>query len=202
MTPRLAVVVVAMLGAGVVPHAIAAHQIVPATPRLAALPLAFDAWTGRDLPRLDADTEATLGADAYVLRTYVRNGVPLTLFVAYYATQASGRAPHSPLNCLPGTGWMWTQRAEETIDGADRVTINSNVAVRDRDQALVYYWYQSRGRVTANEYTNRLRLIRDSVTLGRSDDALMRVTADVGADRDARAFVAAAQPILTRYLPE
>jgi len=205
---RLFVVAALMVAAGGFLRTLAAADLVPNASMLEALPFQIGAWRGRDLGRFDPDTEAILQADSYVMRRYERNGVPVDLFVAYYATQRSGHTIHSPLNCLPGTGWEWVDTRRQLISlGPEReVVINANVARKNGQRDLVYYWYQSHGRAVASEYRNRLLLVQDSLTLHRSDGALVRVTAPVVADNtsaaEVTAFIRALYPILTRYLPE
>jgi len=205
---RLFVVAALMVAAGGFLRTLAAADLVPNASMVEALPFQIGAWRGRDLGRFDPDTEAILQADSYVMRRYERNGVPVDLFVAYYATQRSGHTIHSPLNCLPGTGWEWVDTRRQPISlGPEReVVINANVARKNGQRDLVYYWYQSHGRAVASEYRNRLLLVQDSLTLHRSDGALVRVTAPVVADNtsaaEVTAFIRALYPILTRYLPE
>ena len=205
---RLLVVAALMLTAGGLLRTVSATDVVPAAPTLAAVPLQIADWTGRDLDRLDRETEAVLQADSYLLRRYVRDGAPADLFVAYYATQRSGHTIHSPLNCLPGTGWEWVDRRRERVSvGPGRaIDINSNVARKNGEQVLVYYWYQSHGRAVASEYRNKLLLVQDALTRHRSDGALVRVTTPILA-RNARpadlaAFIRTLYPILTHHLPE
>jgi hypothetical protein len=38
------------------------------------------------------------------------------LFVAGFRTQRTGKAPHSPKNCLPGSGWVPLSSGETAID--------------------------------------------------------------------------------------
>jgi EpsI family protein len=205
---RLLIVAALMLAAGGFLRIASAADLSPEASALGALPLQIDEWRGHDMGRLDRDTEDVLKADSYLLRRYTRDGVPLDLFIAYYATQRSGHTIHSPLNCLPGTGWEWVDRRRERVSvgpGRD-IEINSNVARKNGQQDLVYYWYQSHGRAIASEYRNRLLLVQDALTLHRSDGALVRITAPLLA-RDARAadpaaFIRALYPILTRHLPE
>jgi hypothetical protein len=42
-------------------------------------------------------------------------------------------------------------------------------------QAVVYYWYQGRGRVVANEYAVKVNLLRDAALLGHTEEALVRI---------------------------
>ena len=145
----------------------AAADIAP-TAHLGALPFVIGEWNGRDDRRLDREIEQALQADEYLLRTYVRGATALGLYVAYYATQRSGHTIHSPLNCLPGTGWTWLDRGRDRVaissDGAT-IQVNRAIAERDADRLLLYYWYQSRGRVVDSDYENKFLLMRDALTL-------------------------------------
>jgi len=205
---RLLIVAAWMVAAGGFLRIVSAADLVPEASGLRSLPLQIDEWRGQDLGRFDRDTEAVLQADDYLLRRYARHGVPVDLFVAYYATQRSGHTIHSPLNCLPGTGWEWVDRRLERISvGPGRgIDINGNVARKNGAQSLVYYWYQSHGRATASEYRNKLLLVQDALTLHRSDGALVRVTAPAfprtARSADLTAFIRALYPILARHLPE
>ena len=48
-------------------------------------------------------------------------------------------------------------------------------------QAVVYYWYQGRGRVVANEYAVKLNLLRDAALKGHTEEALVRIVIPVHA---------------------
>jgi EpsI family protein len=149
-----------------------------------------------------------LQADQYLLRSFESGGLPVDVFVAFYGSQRSGHTIHSPLNCLPGTGWTWSQRDREDIptSGGGTMTVNRNIATRNGDSLLVYYWYQSRGRVTASDYRNKLLLVRDAALLHRSDGALVRVTTQWPVDStgsgEPLAFLRNLHTALTEHLPE
>jgi EpsI family protein len=209
MTSRRFLVVAAlMILTGGFLRVVAASDLVPAATALSALPLQIDGWRGQDAGRLDRDTEAVLQADSYLLRTYSRGQVPLDLFVAYYATQRSGHTMHSPLNCLPGTGWEWVarRRARVSLGSGREVEVNANIARKNGQEDLVYYWYQSHGRAEASEFRNKFLLVQDALTLHRSDGALVRVTAPVlPGEAHAEAvpsFIRAVFPVLRQHLPE
>lgn len=207
MTRRLIVVACCLLATAGVLRVAAATEMNPAADRLDQLPATVGAWQTVETLKLDGETERILNADRYILRTYSRGAAPVSLFVAYYGSQRAGRTIHSPLNCLPGTGWEWIDRGRVPLQ-TDRggIAVNRNIASKDAQQLLVYYWYQSRGRVVASDYTNKLLLVRDGLTLHRSDGALVRVTADVpnsaaGGD-EAAAFIQDIYPALVAHLPE
>ena len=69
-------------------------------------PQQVDDWSGENLPDLDPAVRKELAADNYLLRNYHHTTDPnIGLFIAYYGSQRSGDALHSPKNCLPGAGW-------------------------------------------------------------------------------------------------
>jgi EpsI family protein len=210
MRSRLLFVACVMAATGGYLRLVAATDFVPAADGLSVLPLQIEGWRGRDLGRLDPETEAILQADSYLMRAYTRgdDGAPLTLFVAYYGTQRAGHTMHSPLNCLPGTGWEWVERGRQRVSIAPgrEIETNRNVARKNGEQDLVYYWYQSRSRVVASDYRNKLLLVQDALTLHRSDGALVRVTMPILSDAqstdDAASFIRAMYVPLTQHLPE
>src|SRR5436305_10692437 len=64
-------------------------------------------WDSVQDIQLDKETLDVLKADDILSREYVdRNArAAATLFVAFFETQRTGKAPHSPKNCLPSRGW-------------------------------------------------------------------------------------------------
>jgi len=153
-------------------------------PLAATVPYTFAAWQGQEAAPLDAETTTLLGADAYLNRTYVAPGTPpVVLYVAYYANQRPGVSLHSPLHCLPGTGW-------ETLDVSTvRVPLDANAsgAVRQllirrhAERAVVLYWYAIHDRMIAGEVQSKLWLIHDGLRFRRSDAALVRLVVPAGA---------------------
>src|SRR5439155_25976870 len=121
----------------------------------------------------------------------------------------------SPLNCLPGAGWEPLSKSYLTIPlsgtGAEpSISVNRYIIQKGLDQQLVLYWYQSHGRVVANEYWSKLYLVRDAVRLNRTDAALVRVIVPIASSDDAGEthaeglavdFVKKMFPVLPNYLP-
>jgi EpsI family protein len=150
-------------------------------PRLAQLPYRVDAWTGRDATALDAETVRLLGADAYVNRSYTDAATtPVGLYIAYYSQPKPGVSVHSPLHCLPGTGWEPLDVATLDVGSgqARRLVVRKNL-----ERAVVLYWYAIHGRVLASEAASKAWLLHDSVRFRRKDAALVRIVVPV-AGRD------------------
>jgi EpsI family protein len=186
---------------------------VPIRAPFAEFPMKIAEWQGFRQPALDPDVLRVLGVDDYLTRAYVaptRAGVGL--YVGYWSSQKEGDSIHSPLNCLPGSGWEPTSsgRINVALDGVHPVSINRYIVQKGLDRLLVLYWYQSHGRTIASEYWGKFYLVADSIRLHRTDATIVRITVPVVADSSAeelaseRVAVQFAQqltPVLSKYLP-
>ena len=152
----------------------------PLGSELRAMPVALAGVDGRDRDMSADERQATAVTD-YVFRTFgPDSATAFSLYVGYYQKQATGKSIHSPRNCLPGVGWQTVEsgKAMVRVDGRD-VTVNRYILANGPSQALVYYWYQGRGRVAHNEYTVKWDLLRDAVAHGRSEEALVRLVVPI-----------------------
>jgi EpsI family protein len=149
---------------------------------LSALSYTIGDWTGADDKALDAETVSELGADAYLTRNYFQGGgAPIGVYIAFYGAQRPGVSVHSPLHCLPGTGWEPLDVGTIGIasDRTAEARVRRLVVRKNRDRAVVLYWYAIHGRVIANEAASKLWLLHDSIRFGRSDAALVRVVVPI-----------------------
>jgi EpsI family protein len=183
---------------------------------LSRLPLEIGGWRGAVEPDFSEDIVSQLGVDEYVVRTYVNEAALVGLYVGFYGSQRQGDTIHSPLNCLPGAGWVPIEQERTLIPvrstpaGPDRtIQVNRFVIQKGLDRQVVFYWYQSRDRVVASEYWGKVYTVLDAMRHNRTDAALVRVTVPIGVDAGARgqammagvAFVQALFPHLSKHLP-
>lgn len=157
---------------------------------LESFPYRVSTWTGRDAEPLDEDTRRILAADSYLNRNYTTDSAlpPVNFYVAYYGEQRPGVSIHSPLHCLPGTGWEPLEVGTIDLATAGGTGHVRRLIVRkNRDRALVLYWYAIHGRMLANEVVSKAWLLHDSLRFGRSDAALVRIVVPLapGADPSA-----------------
>jgi EpsI family protein len=204
-----------LLGAGVIAKA-SRTEVVPPREPLNRFPQRIGQWQGANAEPLSKEVLAVLGADDYLSRFYRQERATVGLYIGYYQSQRQGDTIHSPLNCLPGAGWQPLEKSYLPISVADaagnqsEITVNRYVIEKGLDQQVVLYWYQSHGRVIANEYRSKIFMIVDAARLNRSDAALVRITSPrIGSGEaaqsiaDARAvdFVKAMFPLLGAFLP-
>ncbi len=184
---------------------------VPPTPPLAQFPRSVGPWNLQQEGVVDEETQSVLKADDLLLRTYVENAGSrgASLFVAAFRSTRTGKAPHSPKNCLPGSGYTQVSAGIEQIPIASRtpILVNRYLVAHGSNQDLVMYWYQSRDRVVADEFRAKFWLMADALRYNRTDTALVRVVVPV-VDHDvnsvvqtARDFIQSTFGTLGHYLP-
>jgi EpsI family protein len=158
---------------------------------------------------LNDETLKVLRASDYLLRDFRKaDGSVANFYVGYYASQRSGATYHSPLNCLPGSGWMLSEPGKATVSLPDGSSFIANkYVIQNGDyRSMMVYWYQGRGRSVASEYWGKVYTMFDSVRLRRSDGALVRVTVPIGnseaeAEKRAIEFASEASGVLTQFVP-
>jgi len=189
------------------------EEIIPMRSDFSEFPLQLGNWQGHrqtmDKIYLDA-----LKLSDYIIADFINSqeSAPVNFYSAYYTSQRKGASIHSPRSCMPGGGWVIDSL--ETIEVKDvtlngkPLRVNRTVIKKDEARQLVYYWFQQRGRDLTNEYLVKWYLLWDAISMNRTDGALVRLTTTVPlsedlsvADRRLTAFLQAAQPQLTRFIP-
>lgn len=171
-------------------------------------------WSGSTY-ELEPEVIAVLKASDYINATYGAPGEaqPVNLFSAWYAKQTEGQGIHSPEVCLPVGGWEVFSLAPYRVDfpgtAYGSFELNRAVIQKGLSKQLVYYWFEQRGKRMTNDFAAKASVIRDSLTMGRSDGALVRFVTPIGAvepeaEADARMqrLMAEVLPRLPRFIPE
>ena len=203
---------IVLLGQALLSFSASRGENTPVPGPLKNLPSEFGSWKLAQIGVVDDDTLSVLRADDVVSRDYVSGNTQANLFLAYFRTQRAGAAPHSPRNCLPGSGWEpvadESGRIDVPVEGQS-IHINKYVVANGDDESVVLYWYQSQGRVIADEFAAKFFLIEDSIRRHRSDTALVRVVVPVTfnhlnsttAAKRATEFVQAFYPVVDAWFP-
>jgi EpsI family protein len=169
----------------------------PARPGFIAFPLELKdgehggtLWIGREVG-LEPEIRSVLKVDDYMMRVYLpmrpegrlTPHVPVWLYVGYYQTQRTGVTYHSPLNCLPGSGWSILSRevvpvgvAEHGAEARSGLRVNKVLIQKGLETQLILYWYQDRGRSITDEYWAKAYLLLDAMMRNRTDGALVRIS--------------------------
>lgn len=217
--PARIVTALLLIQAALVYSAFARPEIIPPSRPLDSVPTTLGAWQLAQTGVIEQDVLDVLKADDILNRTYCTStspdcaktgqGVAANLFVASFRTQRNGKTPHSPKNCLPGSGWVRISSGEIAVDvgRAVPISINRYVVAHGSQRDLVLYWYQSRDRAVADEYKAKFWVMADAIRLNRTDTALVRVIVPVvnrdeaQAETTAADFVKSFYSTLLDYLP-
>ena len=186
----------------------------PARDSFALFPRQVAEWRGITA-QLEPNIEEVLGASDYYNSVYSSPTAaqPIEFFSAWYQTQTEGEGIHSPEVCLPAGGWEIhaLQNYEVSLPGTVYGTFTLNRAIIEKqfEQQLVYYWFEQRGARMTNDFAAKLSVLRDGITRGRTDGAMVRFVTKIGEgerprDADARlqGFMAEVLQKLPAYIPE
>jgi EpsI family protein len=133
-------------------------------------------WTATEDKTLDEPTLRALDATSYLSRNYQKGAAELNLFIAFYAQQRAGESMHSPKHCLPGAGWeIWRQNSATVDVAGEPIRVNKYSIENLNNRMLMFYWYQSKDRIIANEYLGKLLLARDTLLTGHTAGSIVRI---------------------------
>lgn len=187
-------------------------EIIPERTRFATYPLQLEEWSGRK-DVIEKKYLEELRLDDYIIANYSnRTGDVVNLYMAYYETQRSGAAAHSPKSCIPGGGWKIQAFDTIELSGIEKnglpLSTNRLLIKKGGHGQLVYYWFQQRNRIINNEYMVKWYLFWDALTRNRTDGALVRLTTSISpgediAKADERLVNLAKQawPFMSEYIP-
>jgi EpsI family protein len=168
-----------LAGTALLLHARSNSEIIPARQPLASFPRSLGGWGSTDIP-ISQEVRDILGPGDFLLRDYQdpSSGAEVDLFIAYFPSQRSGDAIHSPKNCLPGAGWVPVRSDRISINVAGHTPFPANryLIAKGEERRLVLYWYLAHDRAVASEYAAKFYLVADSIRERRSDGSLIRLT--------------------------
>lgn len=172
-------------------------------------PLEIGQWQGQK-GELDQKVYNILGVEDYILSNYRKtSGEMVNVYVGFYQSQKEGDIIHSPKNCMPGAGWKITDTSIVDVNVSDTgkdIKVIKLLLQKGAEKQIVLYWFQSRGRIIASEYMQKIWLVIDSVIKQRTDGSFVRLISTVAADEETtlnvlKEFAREIYPVLTEHIP-
>jgi EpsI family protein len=186
----------------------ARETALPPRASFALFPREIGGWQGADMP-IGAPALAALNATDHLSVNYAKGDDVINVWSAYYESQYSGNAAHSPLVCIPGGGWRVEDGGvtEIPVAGGAPLSASRLIISQGTDKQLVYFWFVEGGRHETGEYAAKFRLFANALLDNRRDGALVRFVTPVAggdlgrADATLKSFIAEAAPLLPAYVP-
>jgi len=202
-----ALMILTMVFLNWVSHAEDIHPIKP----LSIFPKQIGEWIGKEA-RFDQKVYDILGVDDSFLCSYKASGDrQVQLYIGFYQSQREGDLIHSPKHCMPGAGWniIQTSIEELVLSGTNpgKMKTIKLILQKGAQKQIVFYWFQSRGRIITSEYMQKIYLVMDSITRHRTDGSFVRLISQVINGDEATAlkhlneFAGILVPILSDYIP-
>ena len=146
---------------------------------ISSFPVVLDRWQGRS-ETLDSRIIELSGAeDAFNAAYFSPSGEIVSLYMGYRGSPftESENFFHSPDVCLPSLGWKTVETGNHTIrqiPGVGSITVRRMLIEKTGVRQLVYYWFQTTHRRSANVHLNRLHLTLHALTSDNTYDVFIR----------------------------
>ena len=181
------------------------NLIIPERRNFAFIPSEYSEWRTEVRP-MDPSVAEVLGADDTIVMNFSAPDKGIyNLYIAYLEAQRDGRSWHSPRQCIPGGGWSIAQHDIVKLSDDESRSYNRLIIQNRNHRQLVYYWYDQRGRMIANEFQMKFLLMYDAVVRKRSDGAMVRLLTPIGDNEsvaDAEARLQEQMKELKTFLPD
>jgi EpsI family protein len=154
------------------------------------------------------------GAEESFSGVYRKGGREVSLYMGYRSTAflANENFFHSPTVCLPSSGWKELDISKHTIDavpGFGTVPTTKMVMQNSELKMLVYFWFQTKDRITHDKNVNRFHLALHAIMRDNTHDLFIRPITPITegetiAQAEARMdqFVRDMMPVLQQFLKE
>ncbi|MCZ6782726.1 MAG: EpsI family protein [Proteobacteria bacterium] len=205
----------------------ATEEVIPDRALFAEFPLQLGDWTCTERQTMKRNQLKILGATDYLLCNFGRESDSslINVYVGYHSSQVRKEGGggnetviHPPEHCLPGSGWNIIDSNVVQVDHpglpegmgvlGSRREAKRFVIAKGKARQLVYFWYQSQGRVFARNNQVILSRMWDRARRGRTDGSLVRFTVPIqrgdveAAEERYRSLAEQLVPLLPRYIPE
>ena len=215
MTKLLAAIAILGLNAYVFWY-LGSDEVIPPRTPFAEFPDRVGEWRCLDREEMDEAIIENLKVTDYISCVFFKptDNENIHLYVGYHQRQTRDRETgatssiHPPEHCLPGSGWDVIGSKIVPIESGPGGEAKRFIIAKGNQRALVYFWYQSRGRVIARNYQKILWMFLDRARRGRTDGSLVRFTIPIqhgdveAAEASFHEFEEQVVPLLPEFIPD
>ena len=170
------------------------------------LPLVIGEWRWVRTDPSPKDLFGIKGADIELMNVY-KNGLghQIKLYIAYFEFQKEQKK-------VIGYHSKWLHKRTNLVEISTNphgiIRINKTVMQDPINDRMLLFWYDLNGRIAASRYKAQLFTIFDSLTMGRTNGAIIIIFEDAHGPEHAKEnlnegkeFVKELLPVLRKYLP-
>lgn len=178
----------------------------------AGFPMSVGDWKART-EALDSTIVRLSGAEEALNLMFTNHKAEgISLYVGYRGSPflESENFFHSPSVCIPSSGWKVLEAGKHRITGMPDfgdVEVSKMVIEKMGARRLVYYWFQTKNRLSDDVNINRLHLSLHAITRDNTYDLFIRPIAEIApsesignAESRLDGFVREIMPVLLQYL--
>jgi len=180
---------------------------------LAQFPLVIDDWKAHNTERISSDIIEKSGAEDVFTAGYSnREEKAVSLYIGYRGSPflESENFFHSPNVCIPSSGWKVVQKKTHHISGVPyfgTIPVSEMVIEKMGYRQLVYFWFQTKSRVSHNVNINRYHLSLHAIMRDNTYDIFIRPISQLyegetieDAEKRMDQFVKEMMPVLLQFL--
>lgn len=150
-------------------------------------PLQKENWSGKKEVVAQYALDILKPKEIFSGSYYNEQGIKISLLFDFFVTEGTFGGPHSPRNCLPGSGWIITEGDEHTVTVNGRsFNINRIKLSQNNEHQIMDFWYVTNYGETSNDYIFKLHSMMASITFQPREVAFIRfITIDTPVHRKA-----------------
>lgn len=143
-----------------------------------SFPLTIGDWQGTK-EVVDPQVLELLNPQAIISANYTNNeGITVHLLFDFFSSEATFGGPHSPRNCLPGSGWIIEETLTNDIEIRNRIIPAGRFQLQLNNSGKVMdFWYITHYGETANDYMFKIYMLVSALTFKPRDIAFIRFVA-------------------------
>ena len=169
-----------------------------------SFPMQIGDWNGVK-EKVAPNVLALLNPQDIISATYRNSdGITVHLLFDFFSSEATFGGPHSPRNCLPGSGWVIAETVPNSIESANRLIPAGRFRLqRQNARQVMDFWYITHFGETSNDYVFKMYELLSALTFKPRDIAFVRFVAndDPESQKALREFQALALVEIYSLLP-
>ncbi len=125
-------------------------------------PILFDGWTCFYVGELDSLTKSALGTQEGYIHKYREGGLDIEAVTVVFKDQKFEAQVHSPLHCLPGSGWEIIRQENIVQENGSGSLYATLLQIKKSSLSqYVLYWFMINGKMVQDIYHLKWEVLKN-----------------------------------------